>query len=75
MESRGVTDLYLSLVEKNNLRYRPFIGDGDSSSYSAVSKRMPYGGGFPIDKWECVNHYGKRPGKRLREFVRQMKGQ
>ena len=32
MESAAVIQLYERLVDKHNVRYNPFIGDGDSSS-------------------------------------------
>ena len=37
MEAEEVLDIYKRSVE-NYIRYNPFIGDGDSSSYSAVDK-------------------------------------
>ena len=31
METKEVLDIYKSSVENYNIRYNPFIGDGDSS--------------------------------------------
>ena len=43
MESNGVIQLYERSIHKDNIPYNAFIGDGDSSSYSAVNKSRPYG--------------------------------
>ena len=42
MESSRVMQLYKRSVEKRKIRYIPFIGDGDSSSYSKIFVEMPY---------------------------------
>ena len=34
MELDDIELIYLRSLERHNLRYRPIIGDGDSSSYS-----------------------------------------
>ena len=73
MESDGVVQLYERSLKKG-IRYNPFIGDGDSSSYSAVEKMMPYGVLYPIRKQECVNHVTKRMGTGLRALTRDYKG-
>ena len=52
MEAEEVLDIYKRSVE-NYIRYNPFIGDGDSSSYSAVDKERPYGAKIFAQKQEC----------------------
>ena len=42
MESDGIVEICERSIEKHGLRYLPFIGDGDSSSFSTVEKLMPY---------------------------------
>ena len=74
MESAGVLQIYGRSIEKHNVRYRPFIGDGDSSSYSAVEKESPYGPLYPVEKEECVSHITKRMGTNLRELLKEYKG-
>ena len=74
MESRGVVTMFNRSLQLYNLRYRPMIADGDSSSYKAVSSSMPYGQGYPIDKAECITHYGKRIGSALRRIKTEYKG-
>ena len=43
METDGVVSLFERSLEKYNLIYKTFIGDGDSKSYAAVSSAQPYG--------------------------------
>lgn len=74
MEAAGVLTLYRRSVEKHKLRYTPFIGDGDSSSYSAVCKDVPYGPTFYIPKSDCISHVTKRMGSNLRSLIRDYKG-
>ena len=55
MESHGVIQLYERSIDKHSIHYNAFIGEGDSSSYSAVDKLRPYGPMYNIEKSECVN--------------------
>ena len=68
MEVGGVKEMYERSVEKNDLRYVSFIGDGDSSTYQTISNAKPYGDDVPIVKKECVGHVQKRLGTRLRKL-------
>ena len=54
------------------LYYTSFYGNGDSKAYSAV--KDIYGPGKPIKKFECVGHYQKRVGSRLRNSKKNTKG-
>ena len=54
MESRGVEQLYFTSMEKYNVRYRPFVGDGDAHSWAVVSQKLPYTMAFPVEKCECI---------------------
>ena len=74
MEKDGIRLIYKRSLEKHNIRYRPYIGDGDSSSYAAVVLDDPYGYKYPVEKEECVNHITKRMGTNLRELLRMYKG-
>ena len=74
MESSGVMQLYKRSVEKHKIRYIPFIGDGDSSSYSKICVEMPYGPSVFIPKVDCIAHVTKRMGSNLRSLVRDYKG-
>ena len=74
MEAEGVLDIYKRSVENYNIRYNPFIGDDDSSSYSAVDKERPYGAMVFVQNRECANHATKRMGTNLRSLLREYKG-
>jgi hypothetical protein len=74
MEKEGINQIYERSIEKHNIRYRPYIGDGDSSSFHEVELGMPYGALYPVEKEECVNHITKRMGTNLRELLRMHKG-
>ncbi|XP_057304114.1 uncharacterized protein LOC130641359 [Hydractinia symbiolongicarpus] len=66
--------MYMRSLEKHNIRYLPFIGDGDSSSFRSVESLMPYGPLVNIEKHECVNHITKRMGTGLRSLLKEFKG-
>ena len=74
MESNGVIQLYEQSINKHNIPCNAFIGDGDSSSNSAVNKLRPYEQMYNIEKSECVNNVTKRMGTNLRPLLHDYKG-
>ena len=56
--------MFSTSVEKYNLQYTEYLGDGDSKSYK-VCLADPYG--KPIRK-ECIGHIQKRVGGTLRNL-------
>ena len=66
MEKVGAVKIFERSVEKHRLYYTAYYGDGDSKSYASVKniyaplKTMP--------KYECIGHYQKRVGCRLRKL-------
>ena len=66
MEKVGTTNIFERPVQKHGLYYTSFYGDGDSKSFSAVEK--VYGPAKPVTKYECIGHYQKRVGNRLRKL-------
>ena len=52
--------------------YTKFYGDGDSKVFSAVENI--YGPKKKLKKYECIGHYQKRVGTRLRKLKSVMKG-
>jgi hypothetical protein len=74
MESAGVLKLYSRSIERHKIRYIPFIGDGDSSSYNQICIVKPYGPNVYIPKVDCISHVTKRMGTNLRSLVRDYKG-
>ena len=64
MEAKGVVTCFSSSVEKYNLRYTQYLGDGDTKSFLEVVKINPYNG-TAVNKLECIGHIQKRVGSRL----------
>ena len=55
MEPEGALALFQRSVEKLNLIYKTYVGDGDSASFSRVSNEYPYGPNESIQKEECIS--------------------
>ena len=70
MEASGIVKCFQRSIERNNVRYKMFIGDGDSSSYPSVLKADPYPG-LLVEKSECIGHIQKRVGSRLRNLKKK----
>ena len=64
MEAKGVVTCFSSSVDKYNLRYTQYLGDGDTKSFLEVVKSNPYNG-TAVNKLECIGHIQKRVGSRL----------
>ena len=45
MESAGAVSIFSSSIEKYNMRYSHYIGDGDTESFKKVVDSKPYAGG------------------------------
>ena len=75
MESAGAIEMFQRSVEKNNLIYHEYLGDGDTSSFKVVVSANPYEEYLisPV-KLECVGHVQKGLGTRLRNIVKAHKG-
>ena len=75
MESAGAISIFNRSVEKNNLIYAEYLGDGDTSSFKDVVDSEPYKeyNVIPV-KLECIGHVQKRLGTRLRKLVKNHKG-
>ena len=72
MESKGANNIFTNSLQKYNLRYADYIGDGDTESYKKVTDTKPYGDFIP-QKLECVGHVQKRLGTRLRKLRNEKK--
>ena len=72
MEAAGAKILYRRSLRRG-LRSFPYIGDGDSKAYSAVTHDQPYGPNVYIPKEECVSHVTKRMGSGLRALLKDYK--
>ena len=67
METAGATKTFGRSVEKHGLYYTSFYGDGDSKAYPAV-KEVYKDGNKTVTKYECIGHYQKTVGCRLRKL-------
>ena len=68
MEGVGAIRIFHRSVEKHNLKYVEYLGDGDSSSFTSVKVSKPYGDNIILSKKECCGHVQKRCGSRLRKL-------
>ena len=71
MEPEGAKRVFARSITKHNLWYVEFVGDGDSKSFTNVKYTYP---DLEIKKLECVGHYQKRVGTRLRNLKKKGKG-
>jgi len=71
METSGTVEIFDRSIEKRNLCYTTFIGDGDSAAYPSVVEADPYKG-KTINKGECVGHVQKRVGTNLRNLRKNL---
>ena len=60
------SECFSTSVDKYNLQYTEYLGDGNSKSYKEVCEADPYG--KPIQKVECIGHIQKRVGRKLRNL-------
>ena len=65
MESDGATGIFGQSVEKYGVLYLQYYCDGDSKSFEKVKNIYP---GQKVIKYECIGHYQKRVGNRLRKL-------
>ena len=75
MEARGSCLLFGRSLDWHNLRYIPFVGDGDSKSYSEVCKMAHYGPAVFIPKEDCITHVTEQMGTALRKLILTRKGE
>lgn len=66
MEVEGAMKLFARSEATRKVRYKYYLGDGDSKGFQSVVESQPYGTNFKIEKLECVGHVQKRIGGRLR---------
>ena len=74
MEKVRAVNIFQCSIEKHCIYFTAFYGDGDSRSFSAVENI--YGNNDDskkVIKYECIGHYQKRVGNRLRKFRKELK--
>lgn len=55
-------------VKKYDVRYKEYLGDGDTSAFLSVSQSQLRGDELEIDELECIGHVQKRMETRLRKL-------
>ena len=71
MERTGAVKMFERSLQNYGLRYLKFYGDGDSKGFNAVESICE---GVKVAKLECIGHYQKRVGNRLRKLRKRIKG-
>lgn len=74
MEVDAILDMFKRSEDKYGVKYKYYIGDGDSKTFKTILDEKPYGEGFQVIKKECVGHIQKRMGTRLRNVKKNTKG-
>ena len=76
MEKEGAVEMFLCSIDKHNLKYAEYIGDGDSNSFGAVKQEFEnkYGDKYQIEKEDCISHIKKRMVSALRIYKNKCKG-
>ncbi|GFT97194.1 uncharacterized protein TNCV_3858491 [Trichonephila clavipes] len=75
MEVDGALSIFQRSVQRYDVRYTKYLGDGDSKAFDNIVKNEVYGDNCTIRKLECIGHVMKRMGSRLRRFKAKMRGQ
>ena len=65
MENAGAVSIFSRSVVDRGLRSLSYYGDGDSKSFASVENIYE---GAVVKKFECIGHYQKRVGNRLRKL-------
>ncbi|XP_045475419.1 uncharacterized protein LOC123681212 [Harmonia axyridis] len=68
MEQDIITDGFCKSIEQHGLLYKYLIGDGDSSVYSRVVEKVPYG--RQVIKIECANHMTRCVSDKLHKLAK-----
>ena len=71
MEIEGAKRIFSRSLETYNVQYTGFYGDGDSKAFTEVKDMY---GPDTVTKYECIGHYQKRVGSRLRKLKKRVKG-
>ena len=66
MEGSAAIEIWKRSVDRNQLVYSTYVGDGDSSSFKNLYKSDPYKGVELVRKEECLGHVQKRLKKHLK---------
>ncbi|GFX22939.1 uncharacterized protein TNCV_2086471 [Trichonephila clavipes] len=73
MEVDGALSIFQRSVQRYDVRYTKYLGDGDSKAFDNIVKNEVYGDNCTITKLECIGHVMKWMGSRLRRFKAKMR--
>lgn len=73
MEVDAISAMFSRSVELLGIKYKYYIGDGDTKTFKAIQDLHPYDD-LVVKKKECVGHVQKRMGTRLRAVKKNTKG-
>lgn len=73
MEVDAVKEMFGCSEELFGVKYKYYIGDGDTKTFKGLVDLDPYPG-ILVEKKECVGYVEKRMGTRLRNVKKQHKG-
>ena len=71
MENVAAVKIFSRSESNYGLRYLKYYGDGDSSAFASIENIYPCA---ICKKIECIGHYQKRVGNRLRKLRKRVKG-
>ncbi|CAF1639046.1 unnamed protein product [Adineta ricciae] len=74
MEVNGLHAIFKRSVERHNVRYAKYIGDGDAKVVPRLTEDPPYSD-LQIQKLEDLNHFAKKMYNRLDKRKKELKGQ
>ena len=74
MEVDAIIEMFQRSDELYGVKYKYYVGDGDSKTFKSILDKHPYGEEFQVLKKECVGHVQKRMGTRLRNTKKEHKG-
>lgn len=67
MEVDGVIEMFRRSVEELGVKYKKYIGDGDSKTFKNLLEANIYNNDPKVEKNECVLHVKKRMYRRVKE--------
>ncbi|KAJ4444118.1 hypothetical protein ANN_05907 [Periplaneta americana] len=74
MEAEGAVRIFQRSNQTRGVKYKQYLGDGDSKGFVKVVESKPYGDDCTVEKLECIGHVQKRMGSRLRKLKKDLVG-
>ncbi|XP_036138809.1 uncharacterized protein LOC118644394 [Monomorium pharaonis] len=74
MEVDAILDMFKRFEDEYGVKYKYYIGDGDSKTFKTILDEKPYGEGFQVIKKKYVGHVQRKIDTRLRNVKKNTKG-